>query len=639
MKIRNNNMKRRWLASCVALSMVLGLTACGGTNGNEVSDTNDANGEVTDESIADGSSDNTEASGSAVTDLAKIDNSAWQYNSDDDVYYQIGISYCSNPADSSYETLAVFVPGAYMTGTDNGDGTYTCEINAEEKVGDYNADNAPMVMPINTPGYSAQAALTEYTSVSEYTGAGFVYVHAGCRGRDAGAPAGVTDLKAAIRYIRYCDDVLAGSAESIFTFGMSGGGAQSSVVGATGDSDLYDAYLEDIGAVQGVSDAVLGSMCWCPITNLDSADEGYEWMMGTTRSNLSDEEQEISDKLAAAFADYINSAEIKDENGNVLTLEESSDGIYQAGSYYEYMKAVIENSLNNFLSDTTFPYDASSSGKMGGGPGGDFGGGRGGRMNGEFDGNFDGDFGGPNGDNDNNFDGDFKGGKGGPGGENSIEDIDNITRNQTDSGVSLSGTYETAQDYIDALNADGEWVTYDEASNTATITSIEAFVKAFKQASKNLGAFDQLDGGQGENTLFGYGDGSGAHFDSALTDILSSIGSSYAQDYSDDLSKTDSVGNTVDTRLNMYTPLYYLLESSEGYGTSNVAKYWRIRTGIAQSDCALSTEMNLALALENTDSVSDVDFETVWGAGHTEAERTGDSTSNFIEWVNECMKK
>lgn len=673
MRIRKNYVKRRWLASCVALSLMLGLTACGGTGNGEADDVNSDVDSSVEESSNTGSSDTSEVSGSAVMDLSKIDNTAWQYNSDDDVYYQIGISYCSNPADSSYENLAVFVPGAYMTGTDNGDGTYTCEIDANGTVGDYNADNAPMVMPIETPGYSAQAALTEYTNVSEYTGAGFVYVHAGCRGRDAGAPAGVTDLKAAIRYIRYCDDVLAGDAESIFTFGMSGGGAQSSVVGATGDSDLYDAYLEEIGAVQGVSDVVLGSMCWCPITNLDSADEGYEWMMGTTRSNLSEEEQEISDKLAAAFADYINSAGIKDENGNVLTLEESSEGIYQAGSYYEYMKAVIENSLNNFLSDTTFPYDASSADNMGGGPGGDFGG-RGGRTKGDFDGNggldgdfeggFDGNFKGPNGDADGDFDGDFKGPnsdgdgsfdgnfkgpngdaedgfdgnfRGGKGGTDNIEDIDNITRNQTSGGVSLSGTYETAQDYIDALNADGEWVSYDAASNTATITSIEAFVKVFKSASKNLGAFDQLDGGQGENTLFGYGDGTGAHFDSTLADILSSLGSSYASDYSDDLSKTDSVGNTAATRLNMYTPLYYLLESSEGYGTSNVAKYWRIRTGIAQSDCALSTEMNLALALENTDSVSDVDFETVWGAGHTKAERTGDSTTNFIEWVKECM--
>ena len=87
----------------------------------------------------------------------------------------------------------------------------------------------------------------------------------------------------------------------------------------------------------------------------------------------------------------------------------------------------------------------------------------------------------------------------------------------------------------------------------------------------------------------------------------------------------------------MYTPLYYLLESSEGYQTSTVAKYWRIRTGIAQGDCALSTEMNLALALQNYEGVESVDFETIWGAGHTQAERTGNATENFIAWVHECM--
>jgi hypothetical protein len=88
----------------------------------------------------------------------------------------------------------------------------------------------------------------------------------------------------------------------------------------------------------------------------------------------------------------------------------------------------------------------------------------------------------------------------------------------------------------------------------------------------------------------------------------------------------------------MYTPLYYLLESEEGYGTSTVAKYWRIRTGINQGDCALSTEMNLALALGSNPSVSDVDFETVWGQGHTQAEREGNSASNFISWVENCTK-
>jgi hypothetical protein len=165
------------------------------------------------------------------------------------------------------------------------------------------------------------------------------------------------------------------------------------------------------------------------------------------------------------------------------------------------------------------------------------------------------------------------------------------------------------------------------------------FVMAFKTASKNIGAFDQMDGGQGENILFGYGDGKGGHFDETLTDILVGLGSEYAEAYVEDMTKPDSLGYTVDMRLNMYTPLYYLLESEEGYGSSTVAKYWRIRTGIFQSDCALSTEVNLSLALKNYEGVENVDFDTVWGMGHVKAERTGDSTDNFITWVNRCMSQ
>lgn len=606
--------KRLSIILCAILASSVAFAGCAGNSSSSGSD-----------SQSSASAASSASTGEVKTTLDKIYMNKWQYNSDDKVYYQTGISYCANPADESYEKLAVFVPVDYFEASDNGDGTYTCSLKSDAKIGSYTAATAPIVMPINTPGYSAQNALTEYTDVSDYTDQGFIYVHAGCRGRDSGAPVGVTDLKAAIRYIRYNSGVIAGNVESIFTFGMSGGGAQSAVVGATGDSDLYNSYLTAIGAVEGVSDAVAGSMCWCPITNLDTADASYEWMMGTTRSGLSDDEQQISDKLAQAYASYVNSAGLTDKNGNALTLTESSSGIYQSGSYYNYIKTVIETSLNNFLSDTTFPYDTSSSGSKGGMGGGMPSGGKpGGEMSGAPSGGKpDGAAGSDSSDNSSS---------------SKTENADNITRNSTSSGLSLSGTYETAQDYVDALNANGEWVTYDSSTNKAVITSVEAFVKALKTASKNLGAFDQLDGGQGENTLFGYADGNGAHFDSTLASILKELGSDYASAYETDLAKTDSAGKTAEERLNMYTPLYYLLKSEEGYGTSTVAKYWRIRTGINQSDTALTTEVNLALALESYDGVKDVDFETVWGQGHSEAERTGDSTENFIAWVNDCMK-
>lgn len=112
-----------------------------------------------------------------------------------------------------------------------------------------------------------------------------------------------------------------------------------------------------------------------------------------------------------------------------------------------------------------------------------------------------------------------------------------------------------------------------------------------------------------------------------------------AQSYSDDLTAVDKLGNNIEYRQNMYNPMYYLNDYYEGYETSNVAKYWRINTGIEQGDTALTVETNLALALKQCTNVKDVQLTTVWGQGHTTAERIGDSNTNFITWVNECVSK
>lgn len=260
---------------CAALSCALLLAGCG----------------VKDDSVS--------SDPPIESQLDQINMTQWQYNEENDVYWQVGIPYCENPADETYETLGLYVPGAYMTGTENGDGTYTCMVNASGTVGGFTAETAPIVIPVETPGYAAMAAPTGYvSSTASYTDAGFVYVYAGCRGREAGAPTGVTDLKAAIRYIRYTGDTVPGSVDRIFSFGMSGGGGQSALLGATGDSELYTPYLEAIGAVSGVSDAVAGSMCWCPITSLDYASEAYEWNLGVTRTGLSEDMQALSDAMA-----------------------------------------------------------------------------------------------------------------------------------------------------------------------------------------------------------------------------------------------------------------------------------------------------------------------------------------------------
>ena len=589
---------------------------------------------VTEEAVLDPTKDD------AYSDALTFDNSAWNYDADNDVYWQIGVQYAATPETTEYETLGIYVPGAYMTATDNGDGTYTAAINDSGTLNGFTAKTAPIMFPVNTPGYSAQQAPTAYSydGLSSYLQAGFIYVYAGMRGRangydasgnlsySGGAPWGVTDLKAAIRYIRYNKNILPGNTDSLFVFGMSGGGAQTSVIGASGDSELYFPYLESLGAAMYdangnyISDAVTGAMAWCPITSLDYADAAYEWNMGQYSSTGTRADgtftSVLSKDLAAAYAEYINTLGIKDENGNVLVLQESESGVYAAGSYYDYLVSTVETSLNNFLADTTFPYTDSGSSFMAGGnfPGGGTppeGGIPGGGTPPE---------------------GGFP--AGGPGGNNSSSEE--------------AVTYQTVEEYIVALNKDGEWLTYDAATNTVKITSLAGFVNSQKNPSKSVGAFDALDRSAGENDVFGNDTADSLHFDFVLADLLaanqqtyasySDWDASYVDAYSSDLQALDKLGNSIQYRQNMYNPMYYLLPYYEGYQTSTPATYWRIRTGIEQGDTATTVEMNLALALENYDGVDSVDFATVWNQGHTMAERSGDSTTNFINWVIEITQ-
>lgn len=530
-----------------------------------------------------------------------FDNAAWQYDEANDIYWQVGVVYVANPASLDYETLGIYVPGAYLEASANGDGTYTASVKSDAQVGQFTAATAPYVLPVNTPGFNASQAPTWLADgIANYTQAGMIYLQPGIRGRDnttdsqgqevvGGAPWGVTDLKAAIRYVRYNKDVLPGDTDKIVSFGHSGGGAQSAVLGASGDSTLYNPYLEALGAAMKdkegnpISDAPYGTMTWSPITSLDYADAAYEWNLGQFADSNTRAEgtftQALSQDLAKEYANYINQLGLKHE-GQALTLAESSEGIYTQGSYATYLEGVVNQSLNNFLADTSFPYTSD-----GAGPGG------------------------------------------------STESV----------------TYETAQAFIDSLNAETQWVTYDAATNTAKISSLADFAKYVKTASKSVPAFDALDRSLAENAVFGVADANELHFDQLVARLLKNNqakyesltdwNSQYVTDFESDLAKTDSLGKTIAERQDLYNPMFYLTSAYSGYQTSKPAPHWRIRSGLSQGDTALTVETNLALALENqaNGAVKSVDFATVWGQGNTTAERTGHASANFIQWVQEIV--
>ena len=530
-----------------------------------------------------------------------FDNAAWQYDEANDIYWQVGVVYVANPASLDYETLGIYVPGAYLEATANGDGTYTASVKSDAQVGQFTAATAPYVLPVNTPGFNAsQAPSWIADGIASYTQAGMIYLQPGIRGRDnttdsqgqevvGGAPWGVTDLKAAIRYIRYNKDLLPGDTDKIVSFGHSGGGAQSAILGASGDSTLYNPYLEALGAAMKdkegnpISDAPYGTMTWSPITSLDYADAAYEWNLGQFADSNTRAEgtftQALSQDLAKEYANYINQLGLKHE-GQALTLTESSEGIYTQGSYVTYLEGVVNQSLNNFLADTSFPYTSDGVGS---------------------------------------------------------------------GGSTESVTYETGQAYIDSLNAETQWVTYDAAANRAKISSLADFAKYVKTASKSVPAFDALDRSLAENAVFGVADANELHFDQLVARLLKNNqakyesltdwNSQYVTDFESDLAKTDSLGKTIAERQDLYNPMFYLTSAYSGYQTSKPAPHWRIRSGLSQGDTALTVETNLALALENqaNGAVKSVDFATVWGQGNTTAERTGHASANFIQWVQEIV--
>ena len=542
----------------------------------------------------------------ALSNNLSVNMDNWRYDETNDIYYQIGLVYCMNPENVTYESCGIYVPGKYFDGTKISNGTYICKINESAKVGNYTAGSAPIVMPVNTPRYSACTAPTSYKAdkVKAYTDEGFIYLDAGCRGKDnAEAPDGVVDLKSAITYYRFNGDVLPGNNEKIFAFGHSGGGAQSAILGSSGNSALCNQYREDIGAAMvdkngnRLSDAIEGSMCWCPITNFDTANEAYEWNMGQYVRSSNTFAGVLSNDLAEEYAVYINDLGLKDPNGNTLTLKESKEGVYASGSYYDYMLDVTEESLNNFLNDTTFPYTSSSD-----------------AMEGMQDANAQSD------------DGEMP-----------------TKRNVSDS----STTYKTAKDYINSLNGKNTWIEYDSSTNTAKITSLKAFVKHCKNPSRPVPAFDFLNRSHFENKLFSLDAKGPSHFDKTLSDLLNNnskkyskytdYSKNYAKEYREDLASKDSLNNSMETRVNMYNPMYYLCDYYDGAGSSDVANYWRINTGIEQGDTSQCVDVNLYLAVLNKVGKDNVDFSTVWDQGHIRAERTGSSTSNFINWVNDCL--
>lgn len=225
----------------------------------------------------------------------------------------------------------------------------------------YSNPKAAIILQINNAGWMTSPAVDRVTEGGQFvstndtdnTGAalkaGYVVVSAGTRSRNARgeddswpgkAPAVVVDAKAVVRYLRYNDAVMPGSAERILITGTSGGGGLSVAVAASGNSPDYYPYLAEIGAAgidatgkSTIRDDMFGVVAYCPINDLGHADAAYEWQYGAIRTSdntprqYASDMQQASATLAAAYPTYVAGLRLKREDGSLLSTANMQDAI------------------------------------------------------------------------------------------------------------------------------------------------------------------------------------------------------------------------------------------------------------------------------------------------------------------------
>jgi acetyl esterase/lipase len=259
------------------------------------------------------------------------------------------IAYVANPVDVNYESLDVAVP-----------------VKINDK--DINATNAPILLIVNNAGYMASSntatglgRIPNDANGRSALAAGYVVVCPGLRGWNlmanstyyGKAPAAILDLKATVRYIRHNDYVMPGNGDWIIAYGISGGGAQSALLGVSGNSPLYDAALEEMGAANA-TDNIYASAPYYSNPDLDHADMAYEWEFGTTPIGGDLVNQTISQQLKDAFSVYQASLNLQGKNayGNI-TAENYRDYLvetYLIPSANEYLTALTNEDRETYLS-------------------------------------------------------------------------------------------------------------------------------------------------------------------------------------------------------------------------------------------------------------------------------------------------
>lgn len=352
-------MKRKQITAIItAMTMVLGITACGAGN----------------VSAEQENKEQTEIE--STLNISNNDEITWSYDNQSDSWTMSVTCAVANPELPDYQGVSVNVPGAYIKGIDtDGDGTedvtgktYSEEVNGQLVIDDsakitnangqtYTASTAPVIINTGAAGYSVQENQKASSGNAAY---GYINVACGNRGKQStatdengekyytgDAPLCLVDQKNAIRFVKYNIILgnLPGNIEYFVSTGGSGGGAHAAMVAATSDNSDYFPYEVEAGAVgiyqnedgtysetigsedTEISDGVWGCVAYSAITSLQEADMAmaFEYYLDTDYEFNTDFQKNLAEYLSQEYMEYINDQNLRVSESTV-DIDINGDG-------------------------------------------------------------------------------------------------------------------------------------------------------------------------------------------------------------------------------------------------------------------------------------------------------------------------
>ncbi len=545
-------------------------------------------------------------------DLSRLKD-AWTFDEKVQVWCLEDVLYTDKATAPAFQRLSIFVPAPYMSAPG--------VIAPRGEMNGYTAAAAPVIFENNSAGYMQMPNTWlggPRCYAQQYLERGYIYVSSGCRGHDSvdaeGRPCGkapwtLVDLKTAIRFLRHNRTALPGNFDKIVSVGWSAGGAMSSLLGVTGNSPDYDAYLAANGAFMEERDDVFAAQIYCPIIDLEHASAAYEWCFGASTESednmegpgreLTDFEKAISQELRKEYVNYFNKLGLKDPvSGEPFTLTEDGRG----GPAYDYLMGRLNGAAAKYLRKL-------AAGEL--------------AVEATPETYISGEYQQPT--RPKHF-------LRNANSHHAGVPMENRPRKSLGE-MMIEAQNERRADFRhdDLVLVPGSnkrsWLSWD--GETARVSDLDSYVLAHRKRMKGCPSFDDLQLKTPENSEFGTAETPRLHFDSFLPEILRRLGTSYPRETAALLPAYEALDgdHALQERIRILNPLAAI---RAGQGT--LAEKFRIRVGAQDADTSFSMSMVLAVMLMNAGKA--VDYELVWDQPHTEADYPGE----VCDWIEEIVK-